>query len=132
MNTKQVIIARKELMMPEGKLASQVAHASLGCILDQFEKTSKLEGDIYSKLINTNSPLKHWLDESFTKIVLGCDGLGQLLTIKKFAEEAMLNVCLITDNGDTVFKGVPTITCMAIGPDRSEEIDKITGHLKLY
>lgn len=42
------------------------------------------------------------------------------------------NVFFITDVGRTEFNGVPTITALAIGPNKSEDIDKITGHLKLY
>lgn len=42
-----------------------------------------------------------------------------------------LNVSLVTDSGRTEFGGVPTKTCLAIGPNKIEEIDKITGHLPL-
>jgi PTH2 family peptidyl-tRNA hydrolase len=38
---------------------------------------------------------------------------------------------LIIDSGKTEFGGVPTKTCLAIGPDYSEKIDKVTGNLKL-
>ncbi len=37
---------------------------------------------------------------------------------------------LIEDAGLTVFKK-PTITCLAIGPDKEEKIDEITGKLKI-
>jgi peptidyl-tRNA hydrolase, PTH2 family len=40
-------------------------------------------------------------------------------------------VYLITDAGHTEFKGVPTKTCLAIGPNDVDEIDVVTGHLKL-
>jgi PTH2 family peptidyl-tRNA hydrolase len=46
------------------------------------------------------------------------------------AKEAGLEVHIITDSGRTEFKE-PTKTCLAIGPDLSEKIDTITGHLKL-
>jgi PTH2 family peptidyl-tRNA hydrolase len=39
---------------------------------------------------------------------------------------------MITDSGKTEFGGVPTVTCLAIGPDDAEKIDRITGHLPLY
>lgn len=35
------------------------------------------------------------------------------------------------DAGLTEFKGIPTKTCIAIGPADSNEINKISGHLKL-
>ena len=47
------------------------------------------------------------------------------------ANEADIINTRITDSGATEFKGVPTVTCCAFGPFKSEEIDKITGHLKL-
>jgi PTH2 family peptidyl-tRNA hydrolase len=33
--------------------------------------------------------------------------------------------------GKTEFNGVPTKTCLGIGPAKAEKIDKITGDLKL-
>jgi hypothetical protein len=33
--------------------------------------------------------------------------------------------------GRTEFGGVPTKSCLAMGPDEYERIDAITGHLKL-
>ena len=75
--------------------------------------------------------MKKWKDGIFTKACLGVDSEEELLDIYNKAQEAGLPVALITDSGLTEFKGVPTNTCMAIGPDRIEKIDAITGHLKL-
>jgi PTH2 family peptidyl-tRNA hydrolase len=38
---------------------------------------------------------------------------------------------VVTDSGLTEFGGVPTKTCVAIGPDKSSKIDIITGGLEL-
>jgi len=38
---------------------------------------------------------------------------------------------VIVDSGLTEFHGVKTKTCLAIGPNKKEDIDKITGSLKL-
>jgi PTH2 family peptidyl-tRNA hydrolase len=38
---------------------------------------------------------------------------------------------LIIDSGLTEFGGVPTKTCVAIGPDIDAKIDVLTKHLKL-
>ena len=38
---------------------------------------------------------------------------------------------MIIDLGKTEFNGEPTKTCLAIGPNKTELIDSITGHLKL-
>ena len=48
------------------------------------------------------------------------------------AREAGLLVHLITDRGLTEFGGVPTRTCLAIGPDYDDRIDPVTGDLELY
>ena len=37
----------------------------------------------------------------------------------------------IIDNGHTEFHGIPTLTCVAIGPDTDEALDPVTGHLRL-
>ena len=56
----------------------------------------------------------------------------ELMNIYEKAEKRGLNVCLITDNGHTCFDGVPTKTCLAIGPTYSSLVDPITEDLKLY
>ena len=43
-----------------------------------------------------------------------------------------LEAHLIIDKGLTEFNNVPTKTAVAIGPNKSEDIDVITGNLKLY
>ncbi len=35
---KQILIFNRSLNMPAGKLAAQLSHASLGCVLQLFEK----------------------------------------------------------------------------------------------
>ena len=53
------------------------------------------------------------------------------MEIKRKCDEAEIPNALITDAGLTEFHGVPTKTCLGIGPWESEEIDKITGELSL-
>jgi PTH2 family peptidyl-tRNA hydrolase len=36
------------------------------------------------------------------------------------------------DAGKTEFNGVPTLTCIAIGPEYEDIINPITGQLELY
>lgn len=73
-----------------------------------------------------------WINGIFTKICLKVDTEEQLLEIQKRSLDNGLACHLITDRGLTEFKGVPTNTCLAIGPDRSEKIDEITKDLELY
>jgi PTH2 family peptidyl-tRNA hydrolase len=134
---KQVIVMRKDLNMRKGKMVAQGAHASMKVLLDlMYEmKSSDMlnQGPAVSRTFATlqDSPVNHWLTGRFTKICVSVDSEVQLLEIVGKAKDAGLLHALITDAGLTEFDGVPTRTCAAIGPADPEDIDKITGHLKL-
>ena len=146
---KQVIVVRKDLKMRKGKIAAQVAHASMKVLLDLckiYRSHSDLDGELTEIYIQgtlwcrqfadirdaiDHANLIKWLEGSFAKIVVSCDSEEELLELQKQAKEANLLNALITDAGATEFNGVPTVTCLAIGPHSSEEINKITGNLKL-
>ncbi len=133
METKQVIVVRKDLGMRKGKIAAQVAHASVGVLLKRGD-----EIDLYKDRSGTGTLTLHldkyltaWLLGPFTKIVVSCADEPELLALEEQAENAGIAYCRITDAGRTEFHGVPTITCLAIGPHDVESIDKLTGHLTL-
>ena len=143
---KQVIVVRKDLNMRKGKIAAQVAHASMKVLLDAMEvreetynhqmddtlTVCKRTGNITRTLIcGKVSFMNQWLEGSFAKIVVSCDSEDELLSLQMKATEAKIHTAKITDAGATEFDGVPTVTCLAIGPYSSEEINKITGNLKL-
>jgi PTH2 family peptidyl-tRNA hydrolase len=128
-STKQVIVIRKDLNMRKGKMAAQAAHASLGVFTQHMQIHGA--GDLFIGTMAFGGYAKQWLDSSFRKICVGCDSQGELLAILREAEVAGIPCILITDNGDTEFNGTPTDTCIAIGPWKSSDIDRITGHLKL-
>ena len=127
MDVKQVIIVRKDLKMRPGKLAAQVAHASMKAVLDTC---NLLEGRVLFKS-NMPEPMYQWLTGIFTKVVLAVESEEELLELYNKALCLELTCSLITDAGLTVFNGVPTNTCIAIGPEESYKIDAITNHLKL-
>lgn len=72
-----------------------------------------------------------WLGGRNKKVALTVSSEEELLDIAKQAKEAGILCYVIKDEGLTQFGGIPTNTCLALGPDLSEKIDKITGHLKL-
>ena len=72
-----------------------------------------------------------WITNGMTKICVRVDSEAELLEIEAKANAAGLRVHIITDAGRTEFGGIPTKTCLAIGPDESAAVDAITGHLKL-
>lgn len=74
---------------------------------------------------------KKWEKNGQTKITLRVDSEKELIDIYNSARKMNLNAQLITDSGKTEFNK-PTRTAVAIGPDYSEKIDKITKKLKLY
>lgn len=131
---KQVIVVRKDLNMRKGKIAAQAAHASMGVILKlmRYDNIIKDEGLEYFVFESSRPAVTQWLNGRFTKVCVSVDSEQELLDIVKQAEDAGLPVVLITDAGLTEFNGVPTNTCCAIGPAYQEEINPITGHLKLF
>ncbi len=130
---KQVILVRRDLKMPPGKLAAQVAHASMGALLkSSFNAVVPVQEEQRPcRVIPMSPPMNLWLDGAFTKVCLGVDSLEELIDYKNKAEDARILNCVIKDSGRTVFKE-PTITCMALGPDYTSVIDTVTGQLKLY
>jgi PTH2 family peptidyl-tRNA hydrolase len=124
---KQVIVVRKDLNMRKGKIGAQVGHASMKFLIDNNE--SERGDEIVVKL--TPDEACWLLSGSFTKAVVGCDSEEELRDLIFRAELADIEVHPIIDNGRTEFNGVKTLTCAAFGPCKVEEIDPITGHLKL-
>lgn len=127
MHVKQAIVIRKDLKMPPGKIAAQSGHASMKAVLD---RCNILENRTLF-MSNMPEPMYLWLTGIFTKIALGVDSEEEMLSLYEQAVSLNIPCSLITDSGLTVFKGIPTNTCIAIGPDASDKIDKITRHLKL-
>lgn len=124
---KQVIVVRKDLNMRKGKIAAQSSHASLGAILNY---TTSNDSSTITLSID-NPAVQEWLSGRFTKVCVSVDNEEELLAIFNAANEAKVNVKLIKDAGLTEFNGIPTLTCLAIGPDYPANIDPITKHLKL-
>jgi len=130
METKQVIVVRKDLNMRKGKMIAQGSHASMKVFFDLGEWNDTEDRDIY-QIKSMTTEMKDWIDGLFTKICVSCDSEQELEELYKKAKDAKLPCSLIVDAGLTEFNGTPTKTCIAIGPANSEEINKITGHLKL-
>jgi PTH2 family peptidyl-tRNA hydrolase len=129
---KQVIVMRKDLNMRKGKMIAQGAHASLKVILDLMVPLN-CGSSHKSKILHVikNSYLDEWINGLFTKVVVYVNSEKELLDIYEKADHFAILCSLIKDAGNTEFHGIPTYTCCAIGPDRGEIIDKITGGLSL-
>jgi peptidyl-tRNA hydrolase len=110
---KQVIVVNESLRLPRGKLAAQVAHASVAALLST-------EPD----------DIRRWLEVGMPKVVLRGDDDAHLATLEQRAADAKLPVALIRDAGHTVV-AAGTVTCLGIGPAGDEAIDALTGELRL-
>lgn len=110
---KQVIIVRNDLKMPKGKLAAQVAHASVESVF----KSKKVKVD-------------EWRSEGMKKVVVKVDNKEELFRYMKEAERNKIVTALIKDAGKTFFNK-STITCLGLGPDKDEILDKVTKDLKM-
>jgi len=110
---KQVILVRKDLKLSKGKMSSQVSHASVEAVL----KSGKVK-------------VAEWRKEGMKKVVLEVADEKELLKYKKISDELGLISALIRDAGRTEIKP-GTLTCLAVGPDLIEKVDKVSKDLKM-
>lgn len=139
---KQVIIARKDLALSAGKLASQVSHGSMAFlshfIRDNVDSNGHVDGYIDEGILH------EWIEGIFTKCILRAKNKNHLLKAKTMAEEMGMvegkDFWLIKDNCLTELEpeevdenGVGrTLTCIGFAPMNSEIIDKIGKKYQLY
>jgi len=128
MKPKMVIVVVRGLNMRKGKIAAQVGHACSALFTDRIDpKTGTLNYQL--------SPLESaWVDPELgnrAKIVVAVDTTADLQRLMGLADVMGIAHYPVIDVGHTEFHGVPTLTCCAFGPDSSENLDPITGSLKL-
>jgi len=127
---KQAIIIRTDLKMRKGKMVSQGAHASLKVFTDDMKVEHRSHS--INRVLNFESgcPMSAWLDGIYKKVVLAIDTEEGLLALHNQAIKAGLPASLIQDLGLTEFNE-PTYTAVAIGPWWPDDVDEITGKLRL-
>lgn len=113
---KLVVVVRTDLGLSKGKLAVQVAHASVNCAM----QASRSKRTLYDE----------WYRGGQKKIVAKVATMRELLELKSMAEAKGLITSLVTDAGLTQ---VPpgTTTCLGIGPAQTGDVDPLTGDLGL-
>lgn len=131
MEVKQVIVMRTKYPdgkggykgLRKGKEIAQGSHSS-----GDWMRTELLAAYREQRPPNLTPEQLEWAsNDRWTKVVLQCDSDEVLYDVEKAAKEAGLDVRLITDSGKTEFNGIPTNTCLCIGPDLKNKIDAITG-----
>jgi peptidyl-tRNA hydrolase, PTH2 family len=130
-DTKQVIVMRTDLGMRKGKMVAQGSHAAMAFMSRNLQKWDHSRFGDYNLSTAFTEAEREWLEHSFTKICVGVSSEAELLVVHSRAIRSGMKSYIITDNGTTEFRGVPTRTCCAIGPDYSEKFAEITGGLKL-
>lgn len=129
-DVKQVIVMRTDLNMRKGKMIAQGAHAACSWLLtpvrDEDEANSNtFAHDKFCAIIDD------WRASGTPKICVRVDSEAELDQVVTRARELGLLTRVVTDAGRTEFKGVPTVTCAAIGPGPSDVIDRVTRQLRL-
>lgn len=133
---KQIIVMRTDLKMRKGKMIAQGAHASMAVVvkyltLQEVGPDSYPEDEVPHASGSIPRTVYEWLNGAFTKVCVRAESEEELLDLYQRAKARLIPCALITDSGRTEFGGVPTNTCCAIGPAYPEDLDPITGHLKL-
>lgn len=114
---KQVIVVRSDLKMGRGKIAAQAGHAAVSAAEEARKRFRKW--------------WKAWLDEGQCKIAVRVKSEADLIILEEEAKKFGLPYAMISDRGLTQLPPC-TLTCLAIGPAPSGEVDKITGKLALF
>lgn len=148
MNSIQYIVVRKDLVpiMGVGKTAAQVAHASLGAIIERDVKTvyEQIQGPLFPisvpvktdkvHLIETEDTL-NWLRGRFTKVVIYVKTKQKLLNLAKKLDNDGIRHKLIYDACHTMLEpeesNGTTLTCMGIIPISRDNIPKYLSKLQL-
>jgi PTH2 family peptidyl-tRNA hydrolase len=111
---KLAIVMRGDLGMGKGKCAAQAAHAAVEAVLRRLE----------------HPDLRSWLAQGQPKVVLRVADEEALLQIVSAADLAAVPVVTIQDAGRTQLSA-GTMTCCAVGPAATGDIDHVTGELPL-
>jgi len=128
--TKQVIVIRRDLGMRRGKQIAQGAHASMEWLRERIMPHLTPAGAVDQ--LSFSEAERVWLEGSLRKVTVKVGSEGELMAVYDKAVEAGVLVHLITDRGVTEFGGLPTRTCLAVGPDYDDLVDPVTGDLELY
>tara|TARA_B100001996_G_C18587569_1_gene564775 strand:- start:127 stop:534 length:408 start_codon:yes stop_codon:yes gene_type:complete len=112
-NYKLAIVVNNALKMKKGKIAAQVGH-----------------GAVSATLASSPALLDAWFSSGQAKICLKGDSDEHLLQLKKKAEQSGLPAVKIRDAGRTQIPA-GSLTIVAIGPSLKEDLETITGDLKL-
>lgn len=111
-----VLVVRNDLKMGKGKIGAQCGHASVGAYQTGMQRNKAI--------------MRRWENSGCAKICLKIESETDLMNIRRGASVRGLNFYLVHDAGRTQI-AAGSATVLAIGPALVDEIDQLTGHLKL-
>lgn len=111
-----VLVTRSDLPLSAGKLAAQVAHAAVACVL----LTKKNKSEWFAR----------WQREGAKKVVVRVEALEDFFPLEEQAKRLGIMTMIVTDAGHTeIVEGTRTV--LGIGPAPTALIDQVTGELPL-
>ncbi len=110
---KQVIAVRADLKLSKGKMAAQVAHASLGAYRNVDRRSANA-----------------WEQGGEKKVVVKVNDLEELMHFYNRAKSMSIPCSLVRDAGKTELEP-GTATAVGMGPADEKLLDSLTGKLKL-
>ena len=116
-------VVRKDLQLPEGLLAAQVAHIS-----DQWMRSRVLTGEDFSE------KEKEWMKDPYINI-LAVNTWDELMDVFESAVQAGLHPVMWTDilPSEALKKNLPNIKVgFSIGPADFDQLRAVTGNLPRY
>ncbi len=113
---KLLCLVNHGLKMGKGKIAAQVGHAAVKAALNAAE--------------HHPNQMQAWLSSGQRKVVVKAQDAEEIEKLLAAAKRKGLPTCTVHDAGRTQIPA-GSLTVGAVGPGSSEEIDELTGHLKL-
>jgi len=136
----QYIVIRKDLVeqMGYGKTAAQVAHASLGAVVEKgFDEVEGFYGrQTYETTRLCRDPaIKGWFNGSFAKLVVYVKTKQKLLNLCEKLDKDGIRIKLIYDACNTILEpeenNGTTLTCTGIIPLHRDNVPKYLKKLRL-
>jgi len=131
---KQIIVMRNDLNMRKGKMIVQGAHAAMMFLIPtraKYTPPREKSKEKFNSLERQGRCIEEWVKTGMKKVCVQVNSEAELFALDEKAKSAGIISYIVTDAGHTEFHGQPTNTCLALGPDEDENLDKLTGELKL-
>ena len=113
---KMTLVVNSSLKMGKGKTSAQCCHACLGA----FRRAERMRPDV----------VRAWSRIGQAKVVLKAESTQELEDLEQVCKALNIPCCLVQDAGRTQI-APGSITVIAVGPGTVEEINEVTGTLKL-